>query len=46
MAKATHKNIKSPAKLSTLIWLNFLVHIFSRISAKGALSELLRINPI
>jgi hypothetical protein len=37
MAKATPKNIKTPAKLSTLIWLNLLVNIFSRIPRKGGL---------
>jgi hypothetical protein len=35
MAKATLKNIKTPAKLSTLIWLNLLINIFIRIQRKG-----------
>jgi hypothetical protein len=37
MAKATHKNIKTPAKLSTLIWLNIFINIFSEIPRKGGL---------
>jgi len=35
MAKATPKNIKTPAKLSTLIWLSIFINIFSGILRKG-----------